>query len=123
LAFATLHHIPGRELRVQILEKVRELLAPGGRFLLSNWQPLNNERLKARIQRWEAVGLSEGDVDEDDNLMDWRRDGQGLRYVHQYSEEELTELAREVGFGVAETFRSDGEGGRLGLYGVWEIGE
>jgi len=120
LAFAMLHHIPGRELRLQILEKVRAYLAPGGRFLHSNWQPMNSARLKARMQPWEAIGLSEADVDEGDYLLDWRRDGQGLRYVHQYGEEDLAELAREVGFIVVETFLSDGDGGKLGLYGVWE---
>jgi len=120
LAFATLHHIPGRELRMQILEKARGLVAPGGRFLHSNWQPLNSERLKARLQPWETIGLSEADVEAGDLLLDWRRDGQGLRYVHQFEEEELVELAGDAGFRVKEVFRSDGEGGRLGLYGVWE---
>lgn len=120
LAFALLHHIPGKELRLQMLEKLRARLAPGGRFMHSNWQPLNSIRLKTRIQPWEKIGLSATDVDEGDYLLDWRRDGQGLRYVHQYVEAELAELAREAGFGVAETYYSDGEGGRLGLYGVWE---
>ncbi len=120
LAFAVLHHIPSKELRLQILEKARALLVPGGIFLHSNWQPLNSERLKARIQPWEAIGLSEADVDTGDYLLDWRRDGQGLRYVHQYGEEELAELAQEADFTVVETFYSDGEGGRLGLYGVWK---
>lgn len=119
-AFAMLHHIPSKELRLQILEKARALLVPGGSFLHSNWQPMNSKRLKARIQPWEAVGLSEADVDSGDHLLDWRRDGQGLRYVHQYREEELAELAQEADFTVVETFYSDGEGGRLGLYGVWK---
>lgn len=120
MAFATLHHIPDKDLRLQILKNIRNLLTPGGRFMHSNWQPLNSERLKTRIQPWEKIGLSADDVDEGDLLMDWRRDGQGLRYVHQYGEEELAELAREAGFKVVETFLSDGEGGKLGLYGVWE---
>ncbi|MCH7662915.1 MAG: class I SAM-dependent methyltransferase [Chloroflexi bacterium] len=119
LAFAVLHHIPSKELRLQILEKARALLVPGGSFVHSNWQPLNSERLKARTQPWKAIGLSEADVDEGDYLMDWRRDGQGLRYVHQYGEDELAELAGETDFTAIETFYSDGEGGRLGLYGVW----
>jgi SAM-dependent methyltransferase len=117
--FAALHHIPSTELRLNLLKTVSILLAPHGRFLLSNWQFLNSARLRARIQPWERIGLTSADVDAGDYLLDWRRGGEGLRYVRQFSEEELAGLARESGFEVVETFYSDGEGGRLGLYQVW----
>ena len=58
-------------------------------------------------------------MDPGDYLLDWRSGGQGLRYVHHFSREELGALAAAYGFEVVETFESDGEGGRLGLYGVW----
>ncbi|MEK6256420.1 MAG: class I SAM-dependent methyltransferase [Chloroflexota bacterium] len=119
LCFATMHHIPGDELRISMLNKVGQLLNPGGKFVHSNWQPLDSERLRERVLPWDKIGLSEAVVDPGDLLMDWRRDGNGLRYVHQYNEGELAELARETGFNVVETFLSDGEGGKLGLYGVW----
>jgi hypothetical protein len=32
----------------------------------------------------------------------------------------LEAIARETGFTVLETYHSDGEGGRLGIYQVWE---
>jgi SAM-dependent methyltransferase len=119
-AFAVLHHIPSRALRLPLIETVKKLLAPNGQFLLSNWQFLNSHKLRGRVQPWERIGLSARDVDEGDYLLDWRRGGEGLRYVHQFSEDELTELAASTGFEVAETFYSDGEGGRLGLYQVWK---
>lgn len=118
--FATLHHIPSRPLRLQLIQTVRGLLSSNGRFLHSNWQFLNSARLRARIQPWERIGLSEADVEAGDYLLDWRRGGEGLRYVHQFSEAELAELARESGFEIVETFYSDGEGRRLGLYQVWK---
>ncbi len=120
LAFSVLHHIPGNELRLQILHKVRSLLPAGGRFIHSEWQFLNSPRLAARIQPWEATGLSAGDVDPGDYLLDWRQGGQGLRYVHHFSETELAELASLAGFEVVESFLSDGENQRLGLYQVWK---
>jgi SAM-dependent methyltransferase len=119
LAFAVLHHLPGTELRLQVLRKVRSLLLQGGRLIHSEWQFLNSPRLKSRLQPWEAVGLSDEDVDPGDYLLDWRQGGRGLRYVHHFSEAELGELARQTGFQVAESFLSDGENGRLGLYQVW----
>ena len=119
LALAVLHHLPGDDLRLQILRKVRSLLA-GGRFVHSEWQFLNSPRLKARIQPWESIGLSESDIDPGDYLLDWRQGGTGLRYVHHFSEAELEGLAAETGFKVAESFLSDGENNRLGLYQEWQ---
>ena len=120
LAFAVLHHLPGVELRLQILRKIRSLLPDGGRFIHSEWQFLNSPRLAARVQPWEAIGLSEDDVDPGDYLLDWRQGGTGLRYVHHFSEAELAELAASTGFEVVESFLSDGENHRLGLYQVWK---
>ena len=120
LCFATLHHIPRKSMRLRFLSRVRELLSPDGRFIFSTWQFLNSERLKARIQPWKVLGLSAADVEAGDYLLDWRRDGVGLRYVHHYRVDELEALAHEIGFEVAEVFVSDGEGGDLGLYQVWK---
>jgi SAM-dependent methyltransferase len=121
LSFAALHHLPGRQLHLQILHTVRDLLSPDGQFIHSNWQFLNSERLRKRIHPWEEIELRESDVDSDDYLIDWRRGGFGLRYVHHFDEETLNLLAAETGFQVVETFYSDGETGDLGLYQVWEI--
>ena len=118
-AFAVLHHIPSHELRLNILKTVHGLLKADGKFIHSNWQFLNSEKLKARIQPWETAAISSLEVDAGDYLLDWRSGGKGLRYVHHFSESELGELAQETGFQVMDTFYSDGEKGDLGLYQVW----
>jgi SAM-dependent methyltransferase len=120
LCFAMLHHLPGESLRLEFLQKAEKLLIPEGRFVLSNWQFLNSPKLRSRIKPWETVGLKDGDVDPGDHLMDWRREGEGTRYVHQFSSGELHSLAAKSGFRVAGLFTSDGETGDLGLYMIWE---
>jgi 2-polyprenyl-3-methyl-5-hydroxy-6-metoxy-1,4-benzoquinol methylase len=120
LALAVLHHLPGGDLRRQVLRQAHKLLSPGGVFMLSNWQFLSSERLMRRIQAWERLGLGEAAVDAGDYLLDWKSGGTGLRYVHHFRLEELEELAGETSFSVGETFFSDGENGRLSLYQVWE---
>jgi SAM-dependent methyltransferase len=119
-SFATLHHIPSRELRLNILRAVRQLLNPNGLFIHSNWQFLNSEKLRVRIQPWGRVSVSKSDVDANDYLLDWRSGGEGLRYVHHFDEGELQELAEATGFEITDTFYSDGEGGDLGLYQIWK---
>jgi tRNA (uracil-5-)-methyltransferase TRM9 len=118
-SFATLHHIPSIEMRLDILKVVRRLLKDDGRFILSNWQFLNSAKLRARIQSWGRVGIDESDVDEGDYLLDWRGGGEGLRYAHQFSAQELSTLAEQAGMKAVDSFLSDGEGGNLGLYQVW----
>jgi 2-polyprenyl-3-methyl-5-hydroxy-6-metoxy-1,4-benzoquinol methylase len=118
--FAVLHHIPSHEIRLSILRDIRALLAPNGRFILSNWQFLNSEKLKARIQPWKAAAVQGSDVEPGDYLLDWRNGGAGLRYVHHFSEAELSSLAQEAGFVIRESFYSDGTSGDLGLYQVWQ---
>ena len=120
-AFAVLHHIPSYELRLTILRIVRQLLKDDGLFVHSNWQFLNSEKLKARIQPWEAVAIPASAVDAGDYLLDWRSGGKGLRYVHHFDENELKELAEASGFDVSKKFYSDGDGGRLSLYQIWEL--
>ena len=119
-AFAVLHHIPGNELRLGLLETVHGLLAPGGRFIHSNWQFLHSERLRGRIRPWSGIGLPEADLDPGDYLLDWRSGGRGLRYVHHFDEGELAELAASAGFRVLDTFHSDGREGDLALYQTWQ---
>jgi 2-polyprenyl-3-methyl-5-hydroxy-6-metoxy-1,4-benzoquinol methylase len=120
IAFAVIHHIPSHELRVSILQAAHDLLKPEGLFIHSNWQFLNSEKLKTRIQPWEAAAISPSEVEAGDYLLDWRSGGAGLRYVHHFSEGELSELAKVTGFQVMENFYSDGETGNLGLYQVWK---
>ena len=120
-AFAVLHHIPSHELRLSILRIVRRLLKDDGLFIHSHWQLLNSEKLKARIQPWEAAEIPSSAVDAGDYLLDWRNGGNGLRYVHHFGEQELDELAKASGFHVIDAFYSDGDGGRLGLYQNWRL--
>ena len=120
LAFAVLHHIPGVALRQQVIEKIRSLSVPDGRFIHSEWQFLNSPRLRKRIQPWDKVGLNMDQVEAGDFLIDWRQGGQGFRYVHHFDIRELESLTVDTGFKILETFFSDGEGGNLGLYQIWK---
>lgn len=119
-AFAVLHHLPGADLRRSLLRHVRALLALTGQFIHSEWQFLRSPRLRGRIVGWEAIGLHADDVDPGDALLDWRAGGRGLRYVHHFTPEELEDLAAQTGFRVRASFLSDGAGGDLSLYQVWE---
>jgi SAM-dependent methyltransferase len=126
LAFAVLHHLPSAELRLAVLRDLHRLITPGGWLAHSHWQFQHSPKLLARVLPWQTAGLDPAALEPGDTLLDWRfaLPGQpeqtGLRYVHLFTRDELNELARQSGFDVLETFESDGQGGRLGLYQVWQ---
>jgi len=123
--FAVLHHIPGETPRKLLCARMRELLTVGKSCYVSVWQPLNSPRLTRRIQPWENVGIHSSDVDSGDVLMDWRahqtdwRKQPAFRFVHIFTVDELTDIARASGFSVADSYYSDGKKGNLGLYQRW----
>ena len=120
LLFAVLHHLPGHARRAAACRAAHAHLAPGGKLAMSNWQFIRSERLRARIVPWSRLSLDESDVDPGDALLDWRRGGSGLRFVHLIDAAERAELCREAGFREVEAFSCDGEGGRLSDYAIWQ---
>jgi SAM-dependent methyltransferase len=126
LAFAVLHHLPGRDNQYDFVSRVRPLIKPGGRFTLSVWQIQNSPKLLSRRQPWEAAGLREDQVEEGDVLLDWRQSSKdspqsaGLRYVHLFSEDDLYGMAEATGWKVMSSSYHDGHTGNLGLYQVWK---
>lgn len=117
LAFATFHHLPGRETRQRVLQTLAHHLAPGSLLAMSNWQFTRSARLMKRVADWSTLGLAEDDVEAGDYLLTWERMGkQGLRYVHLLDETEARELAVSAGLKVVEVFESDGVTSALAEY-------
>lgn len=125
LAFAVLHHIPSRELRINLLKNIHQLLDEDGRFIFSVWQFQHSRKLLERQISWESAGLSESEVDPGDYLMDWRSEYKdddsrlGVRYVHLFTRQELADLAQIAGFQIMDIFDADGFNGKLGHYEIW----
>ncbi len=118
VALAVLHHIPGRQLRRDLLTHLAGLLAARGVLVLSTWQFMNEARLRRKIVPWSAVGLTPEQVEAGDALLDWQRGGAGLRYCHLVDEAELSALAGQAGLTVHAMFHDDGRGKNLNLFAV-----
>ena len=123
VCLAAMHHLPGRENRVRLLQGMRRVLLPGGRIILSNWQFMDSERQQRKVRDWSEIGLTAADVDETDYLLTWRHDGFGLRYVAMIDEAETAVMAAAADLQVIGQFRSDGKEGNLSLYTVLQPDE
>ena len=121
VCLATLQHIPGARRRVEFLSQMSRLLKPDGRIFLSSWQFMSSSRQRRKIIPWEEIGLTTEDVEPDDFLMSWQREGRGIRYVSYIDISSLETLGHRSGLTLEHTFRSDGRDGDLNLYAVLKI--
>lgn len=117
ISLAVLHHLPSFELRANVLKEICALLKPRGTFIMSNWQFLNNERLRKKIVPWEKIETEDWGLETGDYLLDWKRGGVGYRYVHLLDENEIERLADASGLRVLEQFLADAD---LNLYSMME---
>jgi SAM-dependent methyltransferase len=121
VSFAVLHHLPGEDFRQRIVAQFKTFLKPGSMVAVSVWQWHNSPRLRKRVLPWSTAGIQPEAVDDGDVLLDWRAgESPGVRYVHTFTEESLSELAYSGGFRVRNSFYSDGKIGNLALYQIWE---
>jgi len=120
VCLATLQHLPGRQNRQSLLKEMANHLNQTGLILMSNWQFMSSERQRRKILDWSVVGLTAGDVEENDYLLSWQRDGHGRRYVAYVDAQETSHLATGAGLGITSQFLSDGREGNLNLYTVFK---
>ncbi len=118
ICLSTMQHIPGKMNRCQLLHEMSDHLADKGIMFLGNWQFMDSPRQRRKIQDWKLAGINAVDVEPNDYLLSWKRDGFGLRYVCMIDAEETAELAAQTGLEIRRQFRSDGKEGNLNLYSI-----
>jgi ubiquinone/menaquinone biosynthesis C-methylase UbiE len=95
ISFAVLHHLPSVKMREQFFSEIRRVLGPRGRVKITAWNLLNEWAEK----RFDIGSQLEGKV-SGDAYIPWKGTHGMIvnRYVHQFSEEELRNLAEGAGF-------------------------
>ncbi len=101
LMIAVLHHLPSRDLRLQVLKNVYEALAPGGKLIMRNWNLFNCKTAKQYYKRLLDLPhkISRGIWSIKDAFIPWKPLGnKNLRYVHSFTKGEMKQLLAEAGF-------------------------
>jgi hypothetical protein len=115
---ATLHHLPGYDLRRSVMRQLAMLAAPGGLVAISTWQFLTSPRFAAKVVEWATLGIDDAQVEPGDALLPWHQGGYALRYLHQIDLDEVTALADAAGLDIEATYFADGKEGNLNLYAI-----
>ncbi len=113
---AVFHHIPTRQLRLNLLNNLQKSLTKNGVLLITFWEFLDDSSLNKKIIPWEKINLKSEDVEEHDYLLDWKGDSNNLRYCHYFSLSEKEWLVKNSQTKLVTSFRSDGRNGELNTY-------
>lgn len=120
-ALAVLQHIPSKVRRINLLRSAATCLNTGGRIFVSTWQFLTSPRQKRKIVDWNEIGMDPAELEGNDYLLSWQRDGHGVRYVNYIDAAAIADLSSAAGLRVIEQFRCDGREGNLNLYSILEV--
>lgn len=115
---ATLHHLPGYDLRQQVMQRFAALVKPGGMVAISTWQFLTSPRFTAKLVDWAEVGVDAAQIEPGDALLPWHQGKYAVRYVHQIDLDEVRALAQSAGLCVESTYFADGKEGNLNCYAL-----
>jgi SAM-dependent methyltransferase len=119
--FGLIHHLPGFETRLGLIQQLASRLAPGGRIAVTCWRFGSDPRVKTRLLDWGDT-IDPARLDPGDHLLRWGESPEGGRYCHFADEDEIDALAQTVqteGLELVDRFRSDGKSGDLNEYLVW----
>ena len=124
VCFGFMHHVALQSHRRSVLEALLDSVRPGGFVAVSFWQLSHSEKLlaKARATTEAALpGLATVDADllgPGDYLLGWQGRTDVLRFCHDFSEAEISELAASVTHKAIEVtrFSADGATGNLNRY-------
>ena len=126
VCFGFMHHLPLREQRERLLKELAASIKPSGYVAVSFWQLSKSERLLAKAEATTAralpkLGLS--GLNAGDYLLGWQDRSDVVRYCHDFSEEEIDELAASVAGAAREVARysADGATGNLNRYLIFEV--
>ncbi|MCB9790917.1 class I SAM-dependent methyltransferase [Candidatus Nomurabacteria bacterium] len=110
LLSGVMHHIPGFANRLQLLNRLSQYLSPEGCIVVSYWQFMKSSRFSKKIVRLEDTPLAslKEDLEEGDHILTWNRGVRGLRYCHDFSDEEIEKINSQTPVRVVEQFGSDG---------------
>lgn len=95
---AVFHHIPSANMRMDVLKELSRVLKNGGKLFLTVWD-LTDRSDFANLVRQSKSDINADQFDENDLLVPFSSpNGKVWRYVHQFSETELTSLLTKSGF-------------------------
>ncbi len=120
-----MHHVPGRDWRLRLLQAAAERLSQGGILALATWQFAGRARFARRRVPWSTLGpvlgeaVDVGRLEDGDSLLRFGDDPDlPPRYCHQVADAEFEAWPNQLGLETLADYRADGAQGDLNRYWI-----
>lgn len=98
---AVLHHLPGRQLRIQALRQMRDKLADNGRMIVSVWNLWSQKKMRKRLIKFTLLKIiGKNKMKLGDIVFDWKGSDKQVssrRYYHAFTKRELRKTIKKAG--------------------------
>lgn len=125
VSFGFMHHVPGVEARVALLNELLAATRPGGHVIVSFWRFADDEGLVSRAKESTRAAFSDGEMstlelDDGDYLLGFGGDSTSLRYCHSFTDRDIDAVLSsvEIPFDLVARFCADGRTNVLNEYVV-----
>jgi tRNA (uracil-5-)-methyltransferase TRM9 len=99
-SIALLHHIPSEDFRIKVLKEVKRVLKPGGILILTCWRIHRLREILALLKYTLLKIIGRSKLDFKDFFVPWGK--KMLRYYHFFTQRELENLVKKVGFEILD---------------------
>jgi tRNA (uracil-5-)-methyltransferase TRM9 len=100
-SIALLHHIPSEDFRIKVLKEAKRVLKPGGILILTCWRIHRLREILALLKYTLLKIIGRSKLDFKDFFVPWGK--KMLRYYHFFTQRELENLVKKVGFEILES--------------------
>lgn len=110
-AFGFMHHVPSFELRLQLVNSIKETLTDKGLACVSFWRVGTSHPLMKRAVA-PPPEIDQADLEVNDVFLDWQRGPTpAVRYAHLAGSEEITKLFEQSSVTIRHRYTSDSSKG------------
>lgn len=115
-----MHHVPGPEARLRLIQNALKLLGPKGLLVVTFWQFIKAEQYQKKVLDPKLAGIEPAELEAGDYLLDWKPVPGAYRYCHSFSDVEVSDLISALGVTKVAEYNADGPGGLLNKYVILE---
>jgi ubiquinone/menaquinone biosynthesis C-methylase UbiE len=108
---AVLHHIPGKDLRLQALKQLKNKVAGDGRVIITVWNLWSQAKFRKLVVKYALLKmLGKNKMELGDIIFEWKEpSGRGIssRYYHSFNRYELKRLVRRAGLKLEKIYKDN----------------
>ncbi len=122
-AFGLIHHIPSYNFRLKWFEQVLPIIDESGLFVFTLWNTDNYRFIPANASTVaKKIGINMSELENGDIFLGWNGNYENLRYVHQFSPDEIKDinnLLEKNKTRLEASFINDGRENNLNTYFIY----